>query len=603
MSDAKKETKAVSQDLSQYTDAMKVSIDYCKPKWESYIRFQKLWRGEKPPELDATISQIWINIFNSTVNNRFPLIFENVFSQPEYLTLKATDPRFELSVDPAQTWLRDLLDDKIKIRNSAIETVQSALIGGNGFRMPYVHYKQKNGKQVPIITSRDLSYFNVLPSPNGSRINPGDYDHDDGLDWMFVIDWWTEDKIKKLGTRSGFNKEQIAKLLKQTDGSGEQYEEDNYKNQYKTINGLDFNGMSAEYDKIDNIPSSMRKRRLVHWFRRDKHIIVAEDRYVIYSGKPPMGDGIIPVVNYCVNPDPKNFYGISQIEMVEDLVMAMVMNFNYRMDHLLGVMFPTTWIRDDLWRGKSEDDFIPRPYSVNKFPVSVDISSAIHYDRRPEVTQQTFMDEDRMKQFLQAVSGEMETTGSYGDVVGNRSATGVTTIAQELQKRPNMEAAILEETGFRPEAELLLKLGAMHVNEPVSINTAPTQFATAWTEISPHDIADKFTVQMHGARHHIDQAQQFQRTMALYPFWNGNPGVDQFELNRQVNEIADVLPSPDKVFIPPAPVPPEASSVRPSALPAGPGGIAAAQNGQNTATATQNRNTVEPGTGRTVEAM
>jgi hypothetical protein len=412
---------------------------------------------------------------------------------------------------------------------------------------------------------------------------------------MFVIDWWTEDKIKKLGTTKGFNKQQIGKLLEEKKGSAQgDFEEDNYKDQFKTINGLDYDGMAAQYDKVPNLPASIKKRRIVHWFRRDRHIIVAQDAYVIYSDKPPIGEGIIPVAKYTTIPNLKNFYGKSHIELIEDLVMAMVMNFNYRMDNLLGVMFPTTWIRDDVRKGKTEDDFIPRPYSVNFFPTSVnDIQQAIFYDRRPEVGQQSFMDESAMKEFLQRVTGDLETTGSYGDVVGNRSATGVTTIADQLKARPTAEAAIMEE-GFRDEATMLLKLGAIHVNEPVLINTAPTATATAWTEISPHDITDAYTVQMHGAAYQRDKAQRFQKLMALYPMWNNKEGVDQFELDNQADEIAGLLPNPKKVFVPPAPPVPEAPNVRPSTLPTGPGGAAAAQNGQNTANAVQNRNQVQP---------
>ena len=97
--------KELEKIIVRYTDAFKLSMAYCKPKWEDYTRFYKFWRGVKPVELDSTISGIWVNLFNQVVNNRFPQIFENVFSSPEYLTLKADSPEYELSVQPAQTWL------------------------------------------------------------------------------------------------------------------------------------------------------------------------------------------------------------------------------------------------------------------------------------------------------------------------------------------------------------------------------------------------------------------------------------------------------------------------------------------------------------------
>lgn len=210
-----------------------------------------------------------------------------------------------------------------------------------------------------------------------------------------------------------------------------------------------------------------------------------------------------------------------------------------------------------------------------------------------------------MKSFLQGISGEMETTGSYGNVVGNRSATGVTTIANELKARPNMEAAILEETGFRDEIQMLLTLGAKHVNENVFINTPATATTTPWTEVSHYDICDRFTVHMHGSKWQFDQNQRYQKLLGMYPFWNQNPGVDQYQLNVQANEVADVLSDPDKVFIPPAPQPTEDLTVRPNmnALPAGPGGPASALDPRQGENQRQNRQTVEPGTGRAVRAF
>jgi len=600
----KTDSKKSQKTLGEFTDAFKASAEYVKPQWDAYLRRYQLWRGVKPPEMDNTISRIWINLAHSMVQQRLPLIFENVFSHPDYLTLKSDAPEYDLMADGAQAWLRDLLDDKIKIRSDAMTTVQTALIGGTGFRMPYVRYVEREGRKVPLISSKDIDFLNVLPSPNGSRMNPDDYHRDDAVDWVHVIDWWREDKIKAAADNGepGWNKDQIGKLLA-NESPGYEGEEDNYKNQFKQINGMSYEGYGRAYANGKNVPDGMRKRRVVHWLCRTRHVIVAEDAYVIYDGKPPMGEGVIPLVKYVITPDLKNFYGISMIEMVEDLIMAIVMNFNYRMDHMLGVMFPTTWIRSDLWQGKSEDDFIPRPYSVNKFPSSVsDPRNAIFYDRRPEVSQQTFMDEDRMKSFLQSVSGELETSGSYGDVVGNRSATGVTTIAGALRARPNMEAAILEETGFREEITLLLKLGDIHINTKQTVPVPRMTGATAWREISPLDITDKFTVQLHGARYMADQQQSFQKLMSLYPYWNNNPGVDAFELNRQVASTHRIIPDPEKVFVPPAPPALPASPARPSASQgAAPGGAASMMNAAQAPQSMQRETSPSAQQGRTKE--
>ena len=318
-----------------------------------------------------------------------------------------------------------------------------------------------------------------------------------------------------------------------------------------------------------------------------------------------MGEGTIPLVKYCVTPDMKQFYGIGQLEMAEDLIMAIVMNFNYRMDHLLGTMFPTAWIRDDIRRSKTKDDFIPRPYAVNFFPQSVsDIQHAIFYDRRPEVSQQTFIEEDRMKDLLNLVVGSPNNTGSIGDVIGNnRSSGGVTSVLSKMAGRPNMEAGIVEEQGFREECMLLLKLGDMHVNDPQFIPTPAESGAGQWMEVHPLDITDAFTVRMHGARYLADKNTSFQKLMALYPYWNNNPVFDQYELNRQVAESAQVLPDLKRVLVPPA-MPSGAPSVRPSnGTPGAPGGAASMMDGLHTARSTGRGATASPSSARQVRAL
>ena len=297
MAEMNKISKEVESDLQQYREAFKASIDYCRPQFEAYLRFYKLWRGIKPPEMDATLSNIWINIFHSIVNNRLPLIFENVFSNPDYLTLKSDSPEYDLMADGAQAWIRDLLNDKIKIRSDAMATVQSALIGGTGYRMPYVRYVERDGKQVPVVSSKNLNFFNVFPSPNGSTVNPSDYHEESGVDWMLVVDWWSEDKIKGEAKREGFNESEIDRMFDDQNGGPRRYDEDNYKDQFKQVNGMNYEGYGAQYDKLSgDKPDTLNKRRVVHWFRRDVHMIVAEDAYLIYKGDPYMGKGTIPVV-------------------------------------------------------------------------------------------------------------------------------------------------------------------------------------------------------------------------------------------------------------------------------------------------------------------
>jgi|GEM_PF-2183669 len=596
--------------VRNYKDAMDAAIEYARPHWEMYARMYQLWRGKRFKALNATTSKIMVNLAHSMVQDRIPKIIESVFSGDEFITVTADNPENEPFAEANQLWLRDCLNDKVKLRSTIHPTMQSMLFGGTAYRSPFVKYD----KGRPVLGSRPIEFFHVLPSPDGGRINPFELDVSEACAWVMVIDWWTEDKIKALPAEHR-NDEGIAKMFRQRRDQ-DNYPEDNYRNVFGTIGQFQYGGPAEWRLRLDSVDigDGRRKRRIVHWFRRDKHVIIGEDAFLLYDGPAYMDSGYFPLVKYNLTNDLDNWFGISFLEMIEDLIKAVVMNINYRTDHVLGVMFPVTWIRQDLQQKYQPRDFLPRPYDVKFFPTAVKrIQDAIYYDRRPEVGNDTFMDEDRMKQFLQKIAGQTETTSSMNDVVGNRTATGVTSILNELAGRPNMEALIVENQGLREEASLLLMLGAQHFTERNGFTEFIRTPGTVgqWTEIDPEDITDNFTVHTQGSRFVAEKNLNFQRLLAMYPFWSQSSVIDQYQLAKQSMDVVPVLPNPSAVLVKPQPeAPPEALAMLgmegtggPQGAGVGrPGGAASQQDIRQPTNSMANRNTPEPGTGRDVSA-
>ena len=596
--------------VKSYRDAMDCAIEYARPHWEMFSRLYQLWRGRRFSALNSTISKIMINLFHTMVQDRLPKIVENVFSNEGFVTVTADNPQFEPFAQANELWLQDTLSDKVQLSSTIHPTLQTTLIGGTGYRMASVRFEAGR----PVIGSRPLEFFHVLPCPTGGQVNPFDLQVEEAVPWILVIDWWTEDKIQEL-PKAGRNDDGIAGLLKQRPQT-EQYPEDQYRDTYGTIGQFQYGGPASWRSKLGSVDTGdgQRQRRIVHWFRRDKHIIVGEDAFLLYEGPPILSNGYFPVSKYCLTNDLNNWFGISYMELLEDLIKAIVMNFNYRMDHALGVMFPVTWIRDDLRTKYHRRDFIPKPYDVKFFPTTVqDINKALFYDRRPDVSSDTFINEDRMKQLLQKVAGQTETTASMNDVVGNRTATGVTSILSELAGRPNMESLIIEHQGLRPEASLLLMFASQYFTERDGF----TEFVRTpghvgqWTELDPEDLTDNYTVHTKGTRFMAEKNMDFQRLLAMYPYWSQSPDVNSYELTRQSMDVVDVLPAPDRVVRPPQP---EANPDVLSMLGLGsgvaggaagvqqPGGMSSQQDIRQPARSTSERDTPEPGTGRPVTA-
>ena len=97
-----------------------------------------------------------------------------------------------------------------------------------------------------------------------------------------------------------------------------------------------------------------------------------------------------------------------------------------------------------------------------------------------------------------------------------------------------------------------------------------------------------------------DREQAFQKMMALYPLWNGDPQIDQFELRNLAAMLSGIAPRPDRLVLQPQ-MPGATGSITggPAALLSGP---SATQDISQRSRGMQNRNTVEAGTGRQVPA-
>jgi hypothetical protein len=245
--------------------------------------------------------------------------------------------------------------------------------------------------------------------------------------------------------------------------------------------------------------------------------------------------------------------------MVEDLIRAMMMNFNFRQDYLAKLMFPTKWIRSDIVGANSKSSFQDTPYGVHEYPVGVDIKKALWVDRMPEITPQSFQDESAYKQFLQDNYGLTDySRGSPGRITDNRTATGLVSMIQQAQGRLTTESFILEKFGLAQELQLILSFGAKYTNEDQDIRISRKDGGWNWTTVESDAIADAYVVQTHGTRYMQEKEQNFQKMMQLYPLWNQDPMIDQFELRKQTAEASAVFSDLDRLLVEPPPLQPEA---------------------------------------------
>jgi hypothetical protein len=383
-------------------------------------------------------------------------------------------------------------------------------------------------------------------------INPIDRLAEDCLDHFHWIDWWTDDQIKALAKYEGFRKDNVTALLKTKPESQGEFDEA-FSSQMQVIGGVSLGGTKEDWRiRMNDIEGVSGRRRVVTWFQRNRMSIIAQDNYLVYSGPNPLAGGLLPLIAYYCCPDGTNIYGISGLEMVEDIIRAMMMNFNFRQDYLAQVMFPTKWIRSDVMMNKPSSDFDDRPYAVHEYPNGVDIRQALHVDRMPEITPQTFQDEVAYKTFLQDINGLTDyTKGMPGRLTDNRTATGLVTMVRQAQGRLTSESFMLEKFGIAQECRLLLAMGSKWLLDDQLVRVSGTDGGYKWTTIETDAIADAYTVHTHGTRYMQEKDQSFQRIISLYPLWNQDPMINQVELRTQLGEAANVFSDLERLIVEP----------------------------------------------------
>jgi hypothetical protein len=546
----------VDQVVKDFREEFYLAAEYCDPHFELAARLQALWRGRKPWQLDGTLSKIMLNMGFGICQDRAPRYKRNMFNGDEFVSLASVHPRYDYGKDQAESWLRNLLKDEsqINIMADIDPTLQSANVMGSGYRMPFAR-KTRDGRWQ--VSSRDIDFFQILPAPVGGRINPlSNFDHDDCLPYFFYVDWMTDEQIKNLSKYDGYNKGEARKCF-DSNLENTSIIDDQYHEIFNIIGGVDYGTSKNDWrsklnDTFRGRKGGKGRRRVVHWYTREHHYIIAQDSFLIFDGPPPMGEGILPLVHYKITNDFHNWFGIGSLEMIEDLIVAILMNFNYRIDHLGRVMFPTKWIRADIMGGRPESDFYDRPNAIHEFPMTVQrFHEAVVYDRAPEVSQQTFIEEDRLKYMLEAIGGSPDYSKALGSSGGiGNTATGFVSLVNQIGGRVEAETMMLEYSGLTQECRQLLILADKYINDEEFIRNPKSLNGTGWMAIDPDYLTDGYIVKTHGTKTTGDQEQAFQRLVALYPMWNQDPMIDPYELRLAMADASGV-PNLTKAVLPP----------------------------------------------------
>ena len=566
--------------IKEYRSAKDIALDYCRPYFDKFVRFDRLMRGALPEELDGTYSKIMLQIAYAMVENELPRSLRGVLSTSKWFNVRALAPEYELMSDPTNDFLKYQMEYVQRYARSVIPSVQQAHAFGTGYRV-YGHrtISKKVKDRVPsgfvmgypigfhdeirpvqrtIVTGEPVGIFDVWPLPGGPFIN--DFDESSGAccDGLVWHDYRTEDQIKQFMEDGVFDREQCRQLLAMKTPAPDPAAE--YKQQ--TSDGNTGSGFQPlpEWIRLMRTKEGLPKRfRLSWYFRRDKWIVVGEDKYVLYNDIPLME--CIPIAKFMSSYDQMNFFGKGLIEITEDLILATLLLMCNRFDYLAGTLHPPTWVRESILEHLGGDKSLldPGPYGIIPFPNNVsDIRTAQFRDRFPDISNQAFIEDEKLNLWMQKIAGQPDyqrgVTGSSGAAM-NETSSGIHTLIGEGTARSMMRACTIEETGITDSLYITLKLCSQFYIGDQAVRSNKTPGAWPWESVDWEAIRDGYAIEVTGSRDFTMMEQTFRRMIETSNMLLAIAGVygpqvieDPKELSRQILENANAFRDIDKII-------------------------------------------------------
>jgi hypothetical protein len=535
--------------VQKFLDAKDIAREYCQGQFDRATRWYRLFAGMLPAELEGTFSKVELQIARAMIESELPRS-SRALGTTKWFKLEALEYMYEYPASAATKWLKYQMERVQNVAVTLIPTFQSTHIFGTGYRiysvkkkvkrqtgiqpageemgMPYGFQNVETISERNIISGQSTNFFNVLPLPGGGLVNAVDDTNQACADGVLWYDYPTETEIRANAERGWFRGDQVEALLNRN-SSQQNHPSEQYLQQLASAkDGWNRYSMPDWVQQIRLRNKDLTKRYLVGWhFSRDRWTCVAEDNFLLYDG-PPQIDAI-PIAKFVGSFDLENWFGVGLLEVSEDLIISIMLNFNHRLDHLAGIMHPATYVPEALLDHHDGDKsiFDPAPYKIIPYPRTInDIARAIYTEQKPAITQQAFVEDDRMNFFLEKVTGQTDLLkGLASGQAAEGTATGVANLVNEGTARSMMRAMNMENTGLRDSLWLTLKYGKEFKNDEEWVRGVTGNGGFAWEQVDLEAITDEYGIDISGSRALQAAEETFRKQLAVAQFIIGNPVV------------------------------------------------------------------------------
>ena len=273
---------------------------------------------------------------------------------------------------------------------------------------------------------------------------------------------------------------------------------------------------------------------LYEYWTDDRVITVANQSVVLRNIENPYWYRRKPFIRIVDTIDPHNFYGIGEIEPIEDLQASLNTIRNMRMDNInliINRMF-TVLRHADI----DPEQLIARPGGF------IDVND--HDDLKPlelkNVTADSYREDDLIRNDMDITSGVNDyVRGTNPD--RRETATTSSVLSQASNERIKLKSTIMEDMGLRRLGLWLAALNMQFVDRPYTVRLLGDG-GIDFTELTNDDINGDFDVMPLGSSVDpvVNKAARLNSLIQLYQVFKDNQFINPVEFTKKILEAADI---------------------------------------------------------------
>ena len=290
----------------------------------------------------------------------------------------------------------------------------------------------------------------------------------------------------------------------------------------------------------DQTRKSKRIKLYHYWgeFKEDdgtytqKRIITTDNRQVVLFEDNPWGQEK-PFLHMAPTVDPHEFYGISEIEVVEHLLEALIVNFNQIQDTV-------NLIQNPMYIGfidalvDTSDILYPKPGAFIRVDPKThrgeSLDSIMQPVKVPDIRPGSFEMLDRIGGLIDKTSGVYDYTRGDKSDAANSTATGIIAIIGEANARFQHKVMVAQHQFIKRLGEWLLRLNArfLRPDTVIRVLNEKTKGGYDYVTIGLDVFDPEYDVEAVGAPMMGDRTMLRQQIMEFIAYIAGNPTLAQY---------------------------------------------------------------------------